>query len=142
MEQKTQPKMQLVGDRPPDPEEKGILRPGRLVQQLRQRKVCRATITYVLVLWLNLQIADVLFPVIGIPDWTIKFVMIIGVMGFPVVLILAWTFQITPKGIELDLQAPEQSRVDRQLDRVVSVLLLLLSFALTVLILLQFMVAR
>lgn len=112
----------------------------RFLQELSQRKVCRAAITYSLVLWLNLQIADVMFPVIGLPAWTLKFVMYIGFMGFPVVLLLAWTFQVTGRGIELDIRETDRgSLTDRYLDRIVSLLLLVLSLILTGLLAAQFL---
>ena len=109
------------------------------LRELSQRKVCRTAISYALVLWLNLQIGDVLFPIIGLPEWTLKLVMFAGFMGFPVVLILAWTFQITERGIELDLESERRHGplADRYLDRVVSLLLLSLSLVLTCLMVVQ-----
>jgi hypothetical protein len=111
----------------------------RAIRQLRQRKVCRAAMTYALVLWLNLQIGDVFFPMFGLPEWTLKLVMVIGILGFPVVVLLAWLFQVTPEGIRLDI-APRDGAgdLDRHLDRAVSVLLLVLSFTLTLLLTMQF----
>jgi hypothetical protein len=113
---------------------------GKFIRELRKRKVCRASITYVLILWLNLQVADVMLPMMGLPDWTLHFVMFVGIMGLPVVLLLAWIFQITPNGLELDL-GPERTEgaTDRYLEPAVSVLLLMMSFALTLLLTIQFL---
>ncbi len=63
-----------------------------IARALRKRKVCRTAISYVLVMWLNLQIGDVIFPMMGLPDWTLSLIITVGMMGFPVVLILAWAF--------------------------------------------------
>lgn len=108
-----------------------------MAKQLSKRKVCRTAISYILVMWLILQIADVIFPMIGLPDWSLSLIVFFGVMGFPFVLILAWVFQITPEGIVLD-SASDEAKVDRQLDLSVNVLLLLSSVVLSILLLLQF----
>lgn len=104
------------------------------MRQLKQRRVCRAAITYVLIMWLNLQIADVLTPMIGLPAWTLEVIVIIGAMGFPAALLLAWIFQVTPEGIKIDEPSSslEQPTVG-WLDTVVSMLLIVISLALTIL---------
>ncbi len=126
---------------PPARTELPRVRPGfwSLCKELRKRKVCRTAISYVLVLWLNLQIGDVIFPMIGLPDWTLSLIIVIGVMGFPVVLILAWAFQVTADGIVLDDEAPAETRTDQQLGTVVNLLLLLSSIVLSALLILQFL---
>ena len=108
-----------------------------IAKQLSKRKVCRTAISYILVMWLILQIADVVFPMIGLPDWSLRLIVFVGVMGFPFVLILSWVFQITPEGIVLDY-ASDEVKVDRQLDISVNVLLLFSSVVLSILLLLQF----
>jgi len=109
-----------------------------LLAEVRNRKVARTAISYMLVMWLNLQIGDVVFPMIGLPDWSLSLIVVVGVMGFPVVLILSWAFQVTPSGIVLDAESGSAAQVDRQIDTVVNVLLLVLSIVLSVLLLLQF----
>lgn len=81
---------------------RALLKPSQWFTELRKRKVGRTAISYVLVMWLNLQIGDVIFPMIGMPDWALSLIIVVGVMGFPMVLILSWAFQITPNGIVLD----------------------------------------
>ena len=122
---------------PPADSRKRLSRVRRMARELRQRKVCRVAITYVLVMWLNLQIGDIMFPLLGFPEWTLEFVMLIGIMGFPVVLILAWTFQITATGIVVDIDS-ESNSAEPQLDSVVNVLLLILSVMLAGLLIMQF----
>lgn len=74
----------------------------RFLVELRQRRVGRAATTYALVLWLNLQVADVGIPLLGLPDWSMAFILTLGLLGFPLVVALAWIFQITPHGIVVD----------------------------------------
>jgi DNA-binding winged helix-turn-helix (wHTH) protein/TolB-like protein len=75
----------------------------RFLIELRQRKVCRATVLYALSVWLVFQIADVAFTALRVPDWVLSFVVVIGVLGFPIAVILAWVFEVTPAGLVLDV---------------------------------------
>lgn len=76
--------------------------------ELRERKVCRAALLYAVVTWLVFQIADVVFIALNFPDWALAFVVIAGVLGFPIALVLAWTFEVTPSGLVLDIQHSEK----------------------------------
>lgn len=118
---------------PSRPPARGIL------AELSERKVCRTAVSYILIMWLNLQIGDVIFPMIGLPDWSLSLIIVIGVMGFPVVVILAWAFQVTPEGIVLDEGSELETQTDRRLDTLVSLSLLISSVVLSVLLLLQFL---
>ncbi len=109
-----------------------------LAAELRDRKVCRTAISYMLVMWLNLQIGDVMFPMLGLPDWSLTLIIVVGVMGFPVVLLMAWVFQVTPEGIVVDSDDKTSAGTERRLDTLVNLLLLLSSIVLSCLLLLQF----
>ena len=93
--------------------------------ELRQRKVCRAALFYAVVVWLIIQIAEVVFTALRFPDWAHAFVVVAGVLGFPIALILAWTFEITPSGLVLDIPRTdkEPARRPKQDNRWNSVLL-------------------
>jgi DNA-binding winged helix-turn-helix (wHTH) protein/TolB-like protein len=70
--------------------------------ELRQRKVCRAALIYAVVVWLIYQVSEVVLPALGAPSWVLASVVMLGVLGFPVALVLAWTFEITPEGLKID----------------------------------------
>jgi TolB-like protein len=67
--------------------------------ELKRRKVYRVAIAYAVVAWLLIQIATQVFPFFEIPNWAVRLVVILLVLGFPVALILSWAFDLTPKGI-------------------------------------------
>lgn len=69
-------------------------------QQLRERKVFRVGIGYLVGAWLAMQLVDVIFPAMGLPAWSITLMLGILVAGFPLALILSWVFDVTPRGIE------------------------------------------
>lgn len=73
-----------------------------ILSELKRRKVYRAGITYLVVAWLALQIADVLGDNLDLPDTLFRALLILVVLGFPIVLALAWIFERTPEGLQLD----------------------------------------
>ena len=90
-----------------------------IVRELKQRRVCRAAITYVLVMWLNLQIGDVIFPMLGIPDWTLKLIIMVGLMAFPAMLIVVCLLdqlRYRPNDRTLRSTPLPRGAVDRTLD--------------------------
>ncbi len=68
--------------------------------ELKRRHVFRVAITYIVVAWLILQVADVILDKVGVPDWTFKVVLVFIVVGFPVAVMLAWAYDLTPRGLE------------------------------------------
>lgn len=75
--------------------------------ELRRRKVVRVAITYVAVAWVVLQVAGLIFPVFDIPNVATQFVTILLVLCFPIAIILAWAFELTPDGIKTTKSANE-----------------------------------
>ena len=71
----------------------------RFLAELKQRKVYRVAMVYAGVAWLLLQLADVVFPPLGLPEWSITLVLVIAALGFPVAMILAWVYDLTPEGM-------------------------------------------
>jgi serine/threonine-protein kinase len=69
-------------------------------QELKRRNVIRMALLYVVVGWVVLQIADVLFDPLGLPDWTFRLVLGLLLLGFPFALIFAWVFELTPEGLK------------------------------------------
>jgi len=70
------------------------------IDELRRRNVLKVGIAYLVGAWLVLQLADVIFPAMGLPDSSISMVLGILIVGFPLALVLSWVFDITPRGIE------------------------------------------
>lgn len=86
--------------------------------EVRRRKVFRAGSIYLIAMWtLSLGAAE-LFPAFGIPDWAVRMFVIAGVLGFPLVLVGAWVFEITSEGVVLDRVAkqPRQPADATQID--------------------------
>jgi TolB-like protein len=92
-----------------------------LISELRRRNVFRVGIAYLVVAWLLLQVVDVVAPMLELPDWALKFVLLLLVIGFPVALLLAWAFELTPEGIRREGEAPPGAGRGRGFDVIVFV---------------------
>jgi TolB-like protein/Flp pilus assembly protein TadD len=79
--------------------------------ELKRRHVYKVAIAYAVVSWLLIQIATQVFPFFEIPNWAVRLVVLLLILGFPVALILSWAFEITPEGIKRESEvAHEQSK--------------------------------
>ena len=72
---------------------------GRFHQELKRRRVINVAAAYAVVAWVLVEAADVIFPALFFPDWTLRLVIIVALIGFPSTVILAWVFDITPQGL-------------------------------------------
>src|SRR5262245_431151 len=68
--------------------------------ELKRRHVYRVAIAYGVVAWLFIQIATQVFPFFEIPNWVVRLVVMVTILGFPVALIIAWAFEMTPEGLK------------------------------------------
>src|SRR5499427_9359 len=71
-----------------------------LFTELKRRNVYKVAVAYAVVGWLLIQVATQVFPFLEIPNWAIRFVIFVTALGFPVALIIAWAFELTPEGIK------------------------------------------
>jgi adenylate cyclase len=95
--------------------------------ELRRRQVCRTITMYSVALWLICQILDIVQEPLGLPDWTLKLIIVIGLIGFPIALILAWFFDITQEGVVSDKDAHVETVSRRPFDQVLDCTLVLLA---------------
>lgn len=72
----------------------------RWFAEMKRRKVFRVAAVYLIGAWALIQIADTTFETMGLPPWTVKLVIVLVILGFPLVCALAWAFDVTPAGIE------------------------------------------
>jgi TolB-like protein/Tfp pilus assembly protein PilF len=72
----------------------------RLLAELKRRNVFRVMAMYGAVAFVVLQVADIAFPSMGLPDWTVTLVLALTLVGFPIAVVLAWAFEMTPQGVK------------------------------------------
>src|SRR5881275_988805 len=82
--------------------------------ELKRRNVYKVAVGYAVVGWLLIQVATQVFPFFEIPNWAVRLVVLLIVVGFPIALVIAWAFELTPGGIkrteEADRVYPGRSR--------------------------------
>jgi adenylate cyclase len=71
----------------------------KFFSELKRRNVYKVAITYTIVAWLILQIGSVVFETIKTPTWVMQVLLFFVVIGFSIALILAWAFEMSPKGM-------------------------------------------
>ena len=101
-----------------------------LMRELRRRHVFRVAGIYVVAAWVAVQVADTAFPGLDVPDAAIRYVWLAVFLGFPVVLVFAWRYDITTQGVLRTPPADVGTRIDlalRRTDLVILALLLLVA---------------
>src|SRR5216117_2401070 len=76
------------------------MKSGNFFGELKRRNVYKVAVAYAVVAWLLIQVATQVFPFLEIPNWAIRLVILLTALGFPVALIIAWAFELTPQGLK------------------------------------------
>ena len=93
------------------------MNPNSFFGELRRRNVYRVGAAYAIVAWLIIQIATQVFPVLEIPNWCVRLVIVLLALGFPVALVLAWAYELTPEGIKRTEAVVAEKSIKRQTGR-------------------------
>jgi len=101
----------------------------RFFEQLKHRNIIRVGVLYLVACWLILDPVHVVFHMLEVPAWANRLVVILLAIGFPVVLLFAWVYEITPEGlkptVEVDPHRSIRKLTGQRLDRAIMVLLVL-----------------
>jgi TolB-like protein/Tfp pilus assembly protein PilF len=111
------------------------MNPRNFFAELKRRNVYKVAIAYGVVAWLLMQVATQVFPFLEIPNWAIRLVIMLIAIGFPIALVIAWAFELTPEGLkrteDVDISKSITRKTGRKLDFfVIAVLLLVISILL------------
>ncbi|MEO5722498.1 MAG: tetratricopeptide repeat protein [Chthoniobacterales bacterium] len=82
--------------------------------ELKRRNVYKVAIAYAVVAWLLIQVATQIFPFFEIPNWAVRLIVLAIVLGFPIALIIAWAFELTPDGIKRTTESDEPAPPRRE----------------------------
>lgn len=85
-----------------------------MMAELRRRNIIKIAVAYLIVAWLLMQVAALAVPALFLPDWVTTFVVFILMLGFPVALLLAWAYEVTPDGIRKTTDVPLDKSVRSQ----------------------------
>ncbi len=93
------------------------MNPRQFFTELKRRNVSKVAVAYAVVAWLLIQIATQVFPFFEIPNWGVRLVVVLLILGLPAALVLAWVFEITPEGIKLESTVAPGRSIRRQTSR-------------------------
>jgi TolB-like protein len=92
-------------------------------QELKRRNVIRVGVLYAVVGWVLLQVGDILFGLLDVPGWGLRLVLGLLLLGFPLVLIFSWVYEMTPEGLkresEIDRARSVAPETGRKIDRLI-----------------------
>ena len=100
----------------------------KLFAELKRRNVFRAAMAYLVASWLVMEAADVLVPVLGLPSWTSRLILLLLVLCFVPTLILSWAYEVTPDGLERESEMDAKSartKTSNRLDLITIVMVLM-----------------
>ncbi len=94
-----------------------------LLTELKRRSVLRVAAAWLVFAWITLQIVEVVAPILLLPDWVPRLVLILLAIGFVIALVLSWIYEVTPEGIERTASVPVAASIaaetGKRLDRMV-----------------------
>lgn len=97
---------------------------GSLIQELKRRNVFRVALVYIVVSWLLMQIGDVMFPALLLPEWTPTLLIAFLILGFPLVVVFAWAFELTPDGVTRTSDVPEEQSITADTGRKINFMII------------------
>ena len=81
-------------------------------QELKRRKVFRVMAMYAATAFIIIEAGDIILPRLGLPDWTVTFIIVLLIIGFAISLILSWIFDLTPQGVKKTESIEEAKKLE------------------------------
>ena len=83
----------------------------QLIEELKRRNVIRVVVAYVVASWLVLQVADIVLQGIEAPAWVMKVFLLVLALGFPIVVLFSWAYELTPEGIKREQEVDRSQSI-------------------------------
>jgi TolB-like protein/Tfp pilus assembly protein PilF len=98
--------------------------------ELKRRRVYGVAVAYVVAAWLLIQVATQVLPFFGIPNWVVRLVVLLTIVGFPIAVVCAWAFELTPEGVKRE--GDVDRRITRKTGRKLTALIVIVAAGVTV----------
>jgi adenylate cyclase len=95
-----------------------------LITELKRRNVFRVAVAYAVIAWFLAQVADLAFDNFGAPDWVPKSVLFVLALGFPLAIIFAWAFEMTPEGVKKEKDVDRSQSITQKTGRKLNYLII------------------
>jgi len=93
------------------------MNPRNFFAELKRRNVYKVAVAYAVVGWLVIQISSTVLPTFHAPEWVVQTLVVLVALGFPIALVLAWAFELTPEGIKRADEVPPDESITRKTGR-------------------------
>ncbi len=97
----------------------------KFFDELKRRNVIKASIAYLVVNWVLLQLLSILLPIVEAPDWVIKTLTLLMVLGFPIWMIISWVYEVTPEGLKKTTNVPEDLSITAKTNKRLNILIII-----------------
>ena len=105
----------------------------KFFEELKRRNVPKASLAYLVIAWVLLQVFQLLLPMVNAPEWVLKTLTLILALGFPLWVIFSWTYEITPEGIKKTKEVSIDNSITETTNKRLNILILIaLVIAITV----------
>ena len=93
--------------------------------ELKRRNVIKATIAYIVVAWVLLQVFTSVLPNLGAPPWVLKTLMFLIVIGLPIWIIFSWVYEITPEGLKKTLEVSNEQSITEATNKRLNIIIII-----------------
>ena len=97
----------------------------KFFEELKRRNVIKASIAYVVVAWVLLQVLSIVLPSVDAPQWVMKTIMLIMVIAFPVWVFIAWVYEVTPEGLKKTEEVDKDQSITHTTNKRLNILILI-----------------
>jgi TolB-like protein len=103
------------------------MNPKHFFAELKRRHLYQVAVAYAVIAWLLIQVATQVFPFFDIPNWIVRPVVLLLIVGFPIALVWAWAFELTPGGIKHERDVPRNESITRRTGRKLTALIVVVA---------------
>ncbi len=98
----------------------------KFIEELKRRNVIKATMAYIVVAWVLIQVMTNILPVFQAPPWVLKILMILLAIGLPIWMVFSWVYDVTPEGIRKTEDVPADGTVTATTNKRLNILIVIL----------------
>ena len=104
-----------------------IVNPRNVFAELKRRNVYKVAVAYAVGAWLLIQVATQVFPFFEVPNWVVRLVVLLLIVGFPIALSLSWAFELTAEGIKREGEVDPSRSITRRTGRRLTALIVVVA---------------
>lgn len=97
----------------------------KFFNELKRRNVIKATVAYITVAWVLLQLISVVLPNFGAPEWVLKTFTFILIVGLPVWIIFSWVYELTPEGLKKTKKVAQEESITEQTNKRLNIIIII-----------------